>query len=79
MRGPRPARVTMRADLIAVGDPRWVRTLSGIRHDFYHLPAFVEFATRWHEPGMPMAFVASDGNSVFFVPLIVRPIPSAIA
>ncbi len=69
----------MRADLIAVGDPRWVRTLSGIRHDFYHLPAFVEFATRWHEPGMPMAFVASDGNSVFFVPLIVRPIPSAIA
>jgi Acetyltransferase (GNAT) domain len=76
---PRLARVTIRADLVAVNDPRWVGALAGIRHDSYHLPAFVEFATRWHEPGIPTAFVARDGNSVFFVPLIVRPIPSAIA
>jgi CelD/BcsL family acetyltransferase involved in cellulose biosynthesis len=71
--------VTIRADLVAVNDPRWVGALAGIRHDLYHMPAFVEFAARWHEPGTPTAFVASDGNSVFFVPLIVRPIPSTIA
>ncbi len=71
--------VTMRAHLIAPDDPEWTGVLSAIRHDAYHLPGFVEFATRWQEPGTPMAFVASDGESVFFVPLIIRAIPPDLA
>ena len=72
-------RVMMRAHLIAPDDPEWTGVLSTIRHDVYHLPGFVEFAARWQEPGTPMAFVASEGDSVFFVPLIIRAIPPDLA
>jgi hypothetical protein len=73
------AKVAMRADLIAPSDPRWADVLAANRHDLYHLPTFVEFATRWQEPGSPTAFVAREDDAVLFVPLIVRPIPAAIA
>ncbi len=69
----------MRARLVAPDDPEWSRVLSTIRHDAYHLPGFVEFATRWHEPGTPMAFVASDSDSVLLLPLIIRAIPPDLA
>ncbi len=69
----------MRAALYAPGDQEWFRVLSSTRHDFYHLPEFVEFATRWHEPGEPRAFVAEEDDRAFFVPLIVRRVPPAIA
>ena len=69
----------MRADLVAQDDPSWTLALAAIRHDAYHLPGFVEFATRWQEPGTPMAFVASEGGSLFLVPLIIRSIPPDLA
>ena len=69
----------MRAALLAPGDPGWAEVLSSTRHDLYHLPAFVEFATRWHEPGMPSAFVATEEDRVFLVPLVIRSIPPGIA
>jgi hypothetical protein len=75
--GP-PARtrrpLTVHASLIGPSDPEWTRVLSWVRHDFYHLPGFVDFATQWQEPGAPLAFVAIEGDAVFAVPLIVRPI-----
>lgn len=69
----------MRAALLAPADPEWPDVLATTRHDLYHLPYFVEFATRWQEPGAPWAFVATDEDRVLFVPLVVRPIPDAIA
>jgi hypothetical protein len=69
----------MHATLIDSNDRRWTEILSETRHDVYHLPAYVEFGTRWHEPGTPAAFVAEEDGRVFFVPLIVRHIPRAIA
>src|SRR6185295_3556513 len=32
----------MRAELLTVRDPEWTRLLADARHDFYHLPAYVE-------------------------------------
>ena len=69
----------MRASLIVPDDPAWAGVLAGAHHDFYHLPGFVTFAARWQEPGTPLAFVASEGDAVFAVPLIVRPIPADLA
>jgi len=69
----------MHAALIAAHDREWTEVLTVSRHDIYHLPEYVEFATRWQEPGTPAAFVAEEGSRVFFVPLIVRPIPDVIA
>lgn len=71
--------MTIRAALLAPGDHRWSEVLTTTRHDLYHLPGFVELATRWHEPGAPSAFVATEDDRVFLVPLVVRPIPPAIA
>jgi hypothetical protein len=71
--------VTMDAALIGARDSRWAEALAVTRHDIYHLPAYVEFATRWQELGTPAAFVAEEGGRVFFVPLILRPIPDVIA
>jgi len=53
--------------------------LSGARHDLYHLPGFIDLATRWHEAGTPTAFVATEGDHLFLVPLISRPIPESLA
>lgn len=64
--------------LLTSRDPRWSETLASIHHDVYHLPAYAEFASRWHEPGTPMAFVAIEGDHRFLVPLIVRPIPVTV-
>lgn len=72
-------RVTMRAALVAPDDPAWSAALSRVRHDFYHLPAFAEFATRWHAPGTPAAFLAEEEGRTFLVPLIVRPVPPELS
>jgi len=69
----------MRAALLAPGDPRWAGILSSTRHDVYHLPEFLEFASRWQEPGAPWAFVATERDRAFLVPLVVRPVPPALS
>jgi CelD/BcsL family acetyltransferase involved in cellulose biosynthesis len=70
--------VIMRAALLEPGDPGWSELLARTRHDLYHLPDFADFATRWHEPGAPLAFVATEDDRVFFVPFVVRPIPDDV-
>lgn len=69
----------MRAELLKPESPRWTELLAGMRHDFYHLPAYLRFAVRQQEAGEPLAFVAEEDGWRFFVPLIIRPIPPHLA
>ena len=65
----------MQAQLLTVESPHWAALLAGMRHDFYHLPAYVRFAARRQDPGEPVAFVAEEDGHRLLVPLIVRPVP----
>lgn len=69
----------MRAELLEPSSQRWTDLLSGMPHDFYHLPSYVEFATRHQQKGQPMAFAAEEGGHRFLAPLIVRSIPPNLA
>jgi hypothetical protein len=69
----------MRTAFLAPDDPGWSAALAAVRHDFYHLPAYVRLASRRQETGEPVAYVAEDADSLFFIPLILRPLPSTIA
>jgi hypothetical protein len=67
----------MRTDLIEPSDPLWMRTLESVAHDVYHLPSYVELCAGM-EGGVARAFVASEGDCAFLVPLIVRDIPERL-
>jgi len=69
----------MRAELLAFDDRRWTDVLERLPHDAYHLPEYVAFATRWQAAGDAVAFLASEGDSTFLLPLIVRPVPVEVA
>ena len=45
-----------------------------MRHDFYHLPDYVELCAK-HEGGTAAAFYAEEGQSTFLVPLLIRSLP----
>ena len=64
-----------RAEFIETKDPRWIEMLADVRHDFYHLPEYLEFAAK-HEGGIPTAFYAEDGDDRFLAPLLLRKIPA---
>jgi hypothetical protein len=66
----------MIADFIATKDKRWEEVIDCCEHDFYHLPAYNEFAAE-HEGGRSMAFYAEDNGSKFLIPLIQRELPPA--
>lgn len=65
----------MHTAFLAPDSPRWRSVLEEIPHDLYHLPDYVSFASRRQEPGMPLAFLAEEGDRQFLVPLIVRSAP----
>ena len=69
----------MRVDVLPPDAPGWSAALAHLRHDAYHLPAYVEFASRRQEAGQPLAFIAEEGDQRFFVPLIVREVPADVA
>jgi Acetyltransferase (GNAT) domain len=57
--------------------PEWEETLERIPHDYYHLPAYISFASRFNNlSGMVCAFAATQDQCYFFAPLIIRPIAS---
>lgn len=66
----------MEAGLVAPDSVRWRQALEHIRHDVYHLPEYVAFASRHEEAGEPVAFVAEDGPARMVVPMILRPVPA---
>jgi hypothetical protein len=61
-------------DLVEPGSDLWTTALRDLRHDFYHLPAYVRLGVGLYEGGKPRAFIARDADGVFLVPLILRPI-----
>ena len=64
----------LRAELLDVGNPRWLRLLERARHDVYHLPAYVAHAAR-HEAATPAALLAEMGDHGVLLPVLVRSLP----
>ena len=66
----------MDASLIYPADNCWRDYLSQIRiHDFYHRPEYVQIcADRKHATAC--AVVVEEGESLFFVPLLLKNIPN---
>ncbi|MGB8703111.1 MAG: GNAT family N-acetyltransferase [Thermosynechococcaceae cyanobacterium] len=52
-------------------NPMWLDILSQIRHDVYHLPVYLELEAK-RTKTVAEAFVALDGENIFFVPFLVR-------
>ena len=65
----------MRAELIPAADERWQAFLRGCRHDFYHLPVYVELCAR-HGGGEAAAFWAEEGPCAMLAPMVLRPLPA---
>ena len=65
----------MIADFIPPSDRRWLSFLTTRQHDIYHLPEYIQMAAK-HEGGLPVAFYAQEGESVFLAPLLIRKILS---
>ncbi len=53
----------------------WEKVLNKFTYDFYHLHTYVEFSAQ-QENGNAALFVAREGENVFCLPLIVRPVSS---
>jgi hypothetical protein len=67
----------MIAEFISPDDSMWEIFLSGVDHDFYHLPEYISLAAR-QEGGQPCAFFAETEGSSLLVPLLMRPIPEEL-
>ena len=68
----------MRAEIIGRQDSRWRSFLAASRHDFYHLPAYVDLCAR-QEGGEPAAFWAEQGAAAMLIPMVLRPLPRGLA
>lgn len=64
----------MHCELLSPRSDAWMRCLDEVRHDFYHLPAYVTLCAEGYEGGTPCAFLARNDDGLFLLPLIVRPI-----
>ncbi len=69
----------LKAGIIGPGDREWTAALAAVAHDAYHLPSYVEFASRSEAHGVPSAFVAVYDGRVFLVPLLVREISAELS
>ena len=67
----------MQAELLRPADARWLDFLGACRHDFYHLPAYVELCAR-HEGGEAAAFWAAEGGAAMLIPMVLRPLPAEL-
>lgn len=56
---------------LSPADSSWTTSLRTLRHDFYHLPAYVELCARW-EGGDPKAFYYERDGDLCLVPLLIR-------
>lgn len=56
---------------LEIDDPRWPEALRRLRHDFYHLPAYVRLDGEWNR-ARPRAFLARSGDEELFVPYLLR-------
>lgn len=67
----------MIAEFINPEDSRWKYFLRHARHDFYHLPEYVAFASEY-DGGTPLAFYAEDKDVRFLAPLLIRKVPAEL-
>ena len=67
----------MIAEFIGPRDARWKSFLKRTKHDFYHLPEYVELAAA-NEGGTPVAFYAEKGEAACLAPLLIRQIPEVL-
>ncbi len=56
---------------LEIDDPRWREALGRLRHDFYHLPEYVQLDSEWNH-ARPMAFLARSGGEELFIPYLLR-------
>lgn len=64
----------MLAEFILPEDIRWKEFLNKAPHDFYHLPEYISFVSRY-EGGKPVAFWAEDKDVALLIPLLIKPLP----
>lgn len=64
----------MRTALIEADAPIWTDVLGRVRHDFYHLPAYLTLSADF-EGGAARALLVEDGPRGLLLPLVIRPIP----
>ena len=69
----------MTAGLINNDDERWQAVLDSVPHDVYHLPEYAQLAAAEDNPATARAFYACDGDHRCLIPLVIRPIPTALA
>jgi hypothetical protein len=61
----------MNLQILKPSDFLWSEALQTLRHDFYHLPQYMELeARRLH--ATPEAILLTDGDCIFFLPYLVR-------
>lgn len=64
--------MTVSSLLVGAGSTAWDDALGRLRHDVYHLPGYGRVDAGPGEE--PVAFVHREGDSVFLLPLVLRPI-----
>jgi hypothetical protein len=67
----------MKAEVLSPQDPRWSEMLGRAKHDFYHLPDYVELCARY-EGSKPAAFYAEAGDAAFLAPMLIQDIPDIL-
>jgi hypothetical protein len=63
----------MEVELLATHEPRWADFLDHCRHDFYHLPRYVDFCAA-RDGGTACAAYVRDGEHALLLPLVLRPV-----
>jgi hypothetical protein len=69
--------LSLRAAILDVASPAWADVLSRVRHDFYHLPAYLALSARM-ENGQAAALLIEDGASKMLLPFVRRAIPGGL-
>lgn len=68
----------MKVALVSASDPAWHHALSRLRHDFYHLPAYVELEAE-RLKGRAAGVLIEQPGFLFFLPLVLTPLAGVTA
>jgi Acetyltransferase (GNAT) domain len=61
----------MNIQVIDLANPLWLQTLEQLRHDFYHLPGYVDLEAKRMEATAQAISIAHD-DKIFFLPYLLR-------
>ena len=68
----------MKLEFLTPDDKAWVSILEQTKHDFYHLPGYVQLCAN-EENGTPEALLVTDHSQFFFLPYIIKKINNNIS